>query len=199
MTIPTFEDIMLPLLQIIQDKKEYSLRQVEDALAKHFGLTEEERSRILPSGGMTYLYNRLGWAKTDMKFAGCIEQTGRGSFRISEKGLSLLKEKPTEITAKLLTRYDDFVEFQSIKKVKKGNGDLLQSSIDVAAQSPEESLEYAYQKLHSELSIELLNLIKSCSPDFFEKLVIDLLIKMGYGGSRREAGQAMGKSGEFQD
>ena len=194
--IPKYEEIMLPYLEFLADGKEYGLSETHDALAELFNLPDEELRELLPSGRQKIFRNRVGWAGTYLKKAGLLTSPKRAHFRISEKGLSLLKEKPTEITAKLLTRYDDFVEFQSIKKVKKGNGDLLQSSIDVAAQSPEESLEYAYQKLHSELSIELLNLIKSCSPDFFEKLVIDLLIKMGYGGSRREAGQAMGKSGD---
>ena len=194
--IPKYEEIMLPYLEFLADGKEYGLSETHDALAELFNLSDEELRELLPSGRQPIFRNRVGWAGTYLKKAGLLISPKRAHFRISEKGLSLLKEKPTEITAKLLTRYDDFVEFQSIKKVKKDKGDLVQSSIDVAAQSPEESLEYAYQKLHSELSIELLNLIKSCSPDFFEKLVIDLLITMGYGGSRREAGQAMGKSGD---
>ena len=194
--IPKYEEIMLPYLEFLADGKEYGLSETHDALAELFNLPDEELRELLPSGRQKIFRNRVGWAGTYLKKAGLLTSPKRAHFRISEKGLSLLKEKPTEITAKLLTRYDDFVEFQSIKKVKKDKSDLVQSSIDVAAQSPEESLEYAYQKLHSELSIELLNLIKSCSPDFFEKLVIDLLIKMGYGGSRREAGQAMGKSGD---
>jgi restriction system protein len=135
----------------------------------------------------------VGWARTYLKKAGLLTSPKRAHFRISDKGLSLLKEKPNEITSKFLTRYDVFVEFQSIKKDKKDNGNLLEPHlVDNADQTPEESLEYAYQKLHSELSKELLDIVKSCSSDFFERLVIDLLITMGYGGSRKEAGQAMG-------
>ena len=130
-----------------------------------------------------------------MKKAGLLTSPKRAHFQISDEGLSLLNENLTEITSKFLTRYDEFVEFQSIKKNKKESAAIDQPANNTD-QTPEESLEYAYQKLHSELSKELLGIIKSCSPVFFEKLVIDLLITMGYGGSRKEAGQAMGKSGD---
>ncbi len=132
-----------------------------------------------------------------MKKAGLLTSPKRAHFKISDKGLELLKENPTEITTKFLTRYDDFVEFKSIRKEKE-NGTTFQSELfeSDTDQTPEESLEYAYQKLKSDLSKEVLDIVKSCSPAFFEKLVIDLLIAMGYGGSRKEAGQAMGKSGD---
>ena len=121
----------------------------------------------------------------------------RAHFKISDAGLALLSEKPTGITSKYLTRYDAFLEFQSIKKTKADKVIAPQIQLDSATdQTPEESLEYAYQKLHSELSKELLSIVKTCTPSFFEKLVIDLLITMGYGGSRKEAGKAMGKSGD---
>lgn len=112
--------------------------------------------------------------------------------------MDLLKENPKEITSKFLTRYEEFVEFQSIKKDKKGNDPISQPQLmNNADQTPEELLEMAYQKLYSGLSKEVLEIVKSCSPAFFfERLVIDLLISMGYGGSRRDAGQALGKSGD---
>jgi len=195
--IPKYEEIMLPFLEYIADGKEHGLSETHDALAEQFKLTDDELRELLPSGRQPVFRNRVGWARTYLKKAGLLTSPKRAHFRISDKGLSLLKEKPTEITSKFLTRYDDFVEFQSIKKDKKDNAHLLQTQlVNNADQTPEESLEYAYQKLHSELSKELLDIVKSCSPEFFEKLVIDLLITMGYGGSRKEAGQAMGKSGD---
>jgi restriction system protein len=132
-----------------------------------------------------------------MKKAGLLISKKRAHFKISDKGLELLKENPTEINSKFLTRYDDFVKFKTIRRERE-NGDTSESGTieDNTDQTPEESLEYAYQKLHSELAKELLDIVKECSPDFFEKLVIDLLITMGYGGSRKDAGQAMGKSGD---
>jgi restriction system protein len=141
--------------------------------------------------------NRLGWARTYLKKAGLLTSPKRAHFKISDEGLALLNEKPTEITSKFLTRYTEFVEFQSIKKTKENKNIEPQTQLDEATdQTPEESLEYAYQKLHSALSKELLTIVKTCTPIFFEKLVIDLLITMGYGGSRKEAGKAMGKSGD---
>ena len=195
--IPKYEEIMLPFLKYIADGKEHGLSETHDALAEQFKLTDEERRELLPSGLQPVFRNRVGWARTYLKKAGLLTFPKRAHFKISDKGLSLLRENPTEITSKFLMRYDDFLEFQSIKKDKKDNGHLSQSYlVNNADQTPEESLEYAYQKLHSELSKELLDIVKSCSPEFFERLVIDLLITMGYGGSRKEAGQAMGKSGD---
>jgi len=194
--IPKYEQIMLPFLKYIADGQEHSLGETHDALAKQFGLTEQETRELLPSGRQPIFRNRVGWARTYLKKAGLVESPKRAHFRITDKGVSLLSENPPEITSKFLTRYEEFVEFQSIKKPKKDNTILKNQPHDNTDQTPEESLEYAYQKLHTELSKELLSVIKSCSADFFEKLVIDLLITMGYGGSRKEAGQAMGKSGD---
>lgn len=194
--IPKYEQIMLPFLKYIADGQEHSLGEAHDALARQFGLTEQETRELLPSGRQPIFRNRVGWARTYLKKAGLVESPKRAHFRITDKGVSLLSENPPEITSKFLTRYEEFVEFQSIKKPKKDNTILKNQPLDNTDQTPEESLEYAYQKLHTELSKELLSVIKSCSAEFFEKLVIDLLITMGYGGSRKEAGQAMGKSGD---
>ncbi|HDZ62399.1 MAG TPA: restriction endonuclease [Nitrospirae bacterium] len=197
MMIPKYEEIMLPLLKYLSDGKEHGLSETHDALAEQFKLTNEELRELLPSGKQTVFRNRVGWARTYMKKAGLLISPKRAHFKISEKGIELLKENPTEINSKFLARYDDFVEFQAIKKDKKDDVHLLRTQlVNNSDQTPEEALEYAYQKLHSELSKELLDIVKSCSPEFFEKLVIDLLITMGYGGSRKEAGQAMGKSGD---
>jgi len=195
--IPKYEKIMLPLLKYLADGEEHGLSETHDALAEQFQLTDDDLRELLPSGRQPVFRNRVGWARTYLKKAGLVTSPKRAHFRISDKGLSLLKENPKEITSKFLTRYNDFVEFKSIKKDKKDSGSLLQYlAVDNADQTPEESLEYAYQKLHTELSKELLDIVKSCSPDFFERLIIDLLITMGYGGSRKEAGQAMGRSGD---
>lgn len=195
--IPKYEEIMLPFLKYLSDKKVHSLSETHDALALDFNLTDDELRELLPSGQQPIFRNRLGWARTYLKKAGLLTSPKRAHFEISDIGLALLKEKPTKITSKFLMRYDDFVDFQTIKKPKIGNEASSQNQLDTESdQTPEESLEYAYQKLHSELSKELISIVKNCSPSFFEKLVIDLLITMGYGGSRREAGKAMGKSGD---
>lgn len=194
--IPKFEEIMLPFLKYLADGKEHGLSETHDALAEEFKLTTEELRELLPSGQQPVFRNRVGWARTYLKKAGLLTSPKRAHFKINEKGLALLNENPTELTSKF-KRFEDFMGFRSVKKDKKDNGSLFQSQLaDNTDQTPEESLEYAYQKLHSELSKELLDIVKSCSPEFFEKLVIDLLIAMGYGGSRKDAGQAMGKSGD---
>jgi len=195
--IPKYEEIMLPFLKYLSDEKEHSLSETHDVLAKEFKLTDDELRELLPSGQQPIFRNRLGWARTYLKKAGLLTSPKRAHFKISDTGLALLNENPTEITSKFLTRYDDFLEFQSIKKTKADkNIDPKIQLDDATDQTPEESLEYAYQKLHSALSKELLSIVKTCTPSFFEKLVIDLLITMGYGGSRKEAGKAMGKSGD---
>jgi len=195
--IPKYETIMLPLLKYLSDNKEHSLSETHDALAGKFNLSEQDLKELLPSGQQTIFRNRLGWARTYMKKAGLLISTKRAHFKISDKGLELLKESPSYINSKFLTRYDDFVKFKSTKKTKdnitSAKEDILQNNLD---QTPEESLEYSFQRLNSELSKEVLDIVKSCSPAFFENLVVDLLIAMGYGGSRKDAGQAMGKSGD---
>ncbi len=193
--IPTYEKIMLPFLKLLADGQEHGLNEIHDVLENQFGLTDEERRELLPSGLQPIFRNRVGWARTYLKKAGLVISPKRAHFKISDKGLKLLEENPSEITAKFLARYNEFVEFKSINKGKTipSKSELVENNTD---QTPEESLEYAYQKLRSELSNEVLDIVKSCSPTFFERLVIDLLIKMGYGGSRKDAGQAIGKSGD---
>jgi|688.fasta_scaffold66834_1 restriction system protein len=195
--IPSYEEIMLPLLNLLSDKQEHTLQEADDALAKHFKLTDLERDELLPSGQQPIFRNRLGWARTYMKKAGLLATPSRGKFIITEKGIDLLKEKPKEITSKFLRRYPEFIEFQSIKKIKDN---VIEQSFEISSiidgKTPEEALEYVYQKLKSELAKEVIDVVKNCTPAFFEKLVVDLIVRMGYGGSRKDAGQALGKTGD---
>lgn len=194
MPIPDYQAIMLPFLKLISDGKEYQYREVVDELANHFKLTENERKELLPSGSQFIFSNRVGWARTYLKKAGLVEASRRGAFKITQKGMDVLKKNPSEITVKFLEQFPEFVEFKNINR--------KQSEIETPSkeyeteQTPEESLEFAHQKLRQNLAQDLIEKIKSCSPAFFERLVIDLLIKMGYGGSRKDAGEAIGKSGD---
>jgi len=195
--IPTYEEIMLPFLKLLSDGKEHILNEAHDKLADHFQLTEEETRELLPSGQQPVFRNRIGWARTYLKKAGLLTSPRRAHFVITDRGRALLKENPKEITSSFLKRYDEFVEFQTIKRDKPAKGVSQKELSDpLDKQTPEEALEYTYQKLKSELSKEVLDTVKSCSPGFFEKLVVDLLIKMGYGGSRKDAGEALGKTGD---
>lgn len=195
--IPSYEEIMLPLLNLLSDKQEHTLQEADDALAEHFKLTDLDREELLPSGQQPIFRNRLGWARTYMKKAGLLATPSRAKFIITEKGIDLLKEKPKEITSKFLKRYPEFIEFQSIKKIKDN---VIEQSFEISSiidgKTPEEALEYAYQKLKSELAKEVIDVVKNCTPAFFEKLVVDLIVRMGYGGSRKDAGQALGKTGD---
>lgn len=193
MPIPDFQTVMLPLLKLISDSKEHQLREVIEELAKQFGLTESERKELLPSGRQAIFDNRVGWARTSLKKAGLLESPRRGVFIITQRGLDALRQNLSEINVKFLEQFPEFIEFRSISRKK--NEEEVSKEYEVE-ETPEESLEFAHQKLRQNLAQDLLEKIKSCSPAFFERLVIDLLIKMGYGGSRRDAGEAIGKSGD---
>ena len=196
MAIPDFQSIMLPLLQIASDGKEYSMQEARDELAKFFELSEEELEERLPSGLQTTFSNRVAWAKSYLTQADLLESPKRGKFHISERGKTVLKEGPKRINIKYLERFPEFQEFRQASK--KNQTEKTTKSIAEQKQSatPEESLEQAYQQLRDEVANELLHLIKSNSPEFFEKLVVQVLVKMGYGGSVKEAGKATRKTAD---
>jgi len=190
MAIPDYQTVMLPLLRSIKDKSEHSLREVIDALAGDFNLTEDDRKMLLPSGQQTIFDNRVGWARTYMKKAGLIESTRRGYFKITPRGLEVLSKNPVKIDVKYLSQFPEFVEFQTAKRSASEEKQPRSDS------TPEEVLETAYQELRENLASELLSQLKLNSANLFEKTVVELLLKMGYGGSRKDAGQAIGKSGD---
>ncbi len=194
MAIPDYQSIMLPLLEFISDSKEHKMRNVTDELALKLGVTEEEQKELLPSGVAPVFYNRTAWAKTYLKKAGLIDSPKQGIVIISKRGLEVLKKKPNSINVKFLKQFSEFIEFQTSKREE---GDVEIDSIeDQSIETPEELLETAYQKIRKSLASELINKVVELSPAFFEKLVVELLVKMGYGGSIKDAGKAMGKSGD---
>jgi restriction system protein len=190
MAIPVFQQIMLPLLKLLEDKQEHSLRQIIDLLTNQFNLTQEEQHELLPSGKQAIFDNRVGWARTHLKKAGLLESTRRGFFRITDRGLQVLNQKLAKIDVKFLEQFEEFKEFRAIKREKPIELD------EEAETTPEEALANAYQNLKNELAIELLQQLKASSPRQFENIVIDLLVAMGYGGSRKDAAKAIGKSGD---
>jgi len=195
MAIPDYQTIMLPLLKYLSDVKEHHIRETIDALALQFGLTSEERKELLPSGQQYTFDNRIGWARTYMKKAGLIESTRRGYFKITEKGLKVLDEVPEEINVRFLKKFPEFVEFQTLKR-EKSEEEKERENAEKDLLTPEESIESSYQRLRQNLAVDLIQQVKNCSPSFFEKLVIDLLISMGYGGTRKDAGEAIGRSSD---
>lgn len=193
MAIPDYQSIMLPLLEQISDNKEWVFRNVVEELAKKYSLTEEERKELLPSGQQPIFDNRVGWARTYMKKAGLIDAPKRGLLKISPKGLEILQKKPERINVKYLQQFPEFLEFQSLKRDESSTEEKV---VEQEEQTPEESLDYSYQKIRKALALELLNKVMNLTPAFFEKLVVELLVKMGYGGSIKDAGKAIGKSGD---
>ena len=176
MGIPDYQSIMLPLLKLASDKKEHLMQETIEKLAVNFNLSESDRRELLPSGQQEIFDNRVGWARTYLKKAGLIDSPKRGVFIITEKGQKVLQSNPQKINVSFLRQYPEFVEFQMVKKDSKE----LEDGEASVQQTPEESLEYGYQKLRQALAQDLLSKIKSCSPAFFEKLVVELLVKMGY-------------------
>ena len=193
MAIPDYQTLMLPLLKLTADRKEYSLAQTIDILADQFKLTAEERKALLPSGQTTIFLNRVGWARTYLKKSGLLETTRRGFFRITDRGMQILKQNPPRIDAKFL---DQFEEFRAFREAGRDKSTSRKEKEKTEAETPEEALENAYQTLRDNLANELVQQIKQSPPSLFEKIVVELLVRMGYGGSRKDAGQALGKTGD---
>ena len=192
MTIPDFQTIMLPFLQFSSDGKMHNFLEATDALAKEFKLTPEEIDTLIPSGQQRFA-NRVGWAKTHLKKAGLIDYPQRGHFQITQRGVNVLKETPEAIDMKYLMKFPEFQEFRKVGQVDKEKEKIENTSEPLP---PEESIEVAYQEIRAGLADDLLDYVLKCSPAFFEKLVVELLVSMGYGGSQENAARAVGKSGD---
>lgn len=193
MAIPDYQTIMLPLLKFTGDGNEHFLHDAIAAIADEFELSEAERKEMLPSGQQEVFRNRVGWALTYMKQAALLKKTRRGYFQITERGKEVLSNNPAKINAKFLEQFPEFLEF---KQRKRHKGDKPKTEPEPSTETPEEKLENAYQKLQEGLAADLLQTVKDSSPPFFERLVVELLLQMGYGGSRREAGKAIGKTSD---
>ncbi|NIR48673.1 restriction endonuclease [candidate division KSB1 bacterium] len=192
MAIPDYQTIMLPLLRFAGDGRIHTFREAVYALAEEFSLSEAERTELLPSGQQPIFDNRVGWASTYLKKAGLLDAPQRGSIQITERGKEILSKNPQRIDVQFLDQFDEFVEFRKLRRDKEQDDRNKQLRLE----TPEELLETAHQSLRDDLSANILSTIKNCSPEFFERLVVDMLVSMGYGGSRKEAGQAIGKTGD---
>lgn len=193
MPIPDFQSIMLPLLQSASDGQVHYIHDAVKELSKHYSLSEEEKTRLLPSGQQPVFYNRVGWARTYLKKAGLVEDPRRGYFQITEKGRLVLEENPPKIDMKYLKRFPEYIEF---RQTVRETADKVIEEEDLEGLTPEEALEDAYQRIRRDLADELLEYVQKSTPGFFEKLVVELLVKMGYGGSQRSAARAVGQSGD---
>ena len=195
MAIPDYQSCMLPFLRFLADGHEHSLRDAEEALAEHFELTAAERAELLPSGQQGIFKNRIGWARTYLKKAGLLAAPKRGVFKISDRGLQALASNPSRIDGRYLEQFPEFIAFREASRPTTATAADLPESTPTGA-TPEEAIEAAHQGLRVQLGQELLARILACSPSFFEQLVVELLVKMGYGGSRRDAGERIGQTGD---
>jgi restriction system protein len=198
MPIPPFQTLLKPTLELLADKAVWRLRELEEKLAQRLGVTNEEREILLPSGAMPMFYNRVGWAKWHLDRAKLVETVNRGSYRITDRGLSVLAQAPAVIDKRFL---DQFVEAPLAKGARGStaggaDADVEGDAAPDVALSSEELMESASKALQAMVATELVARIKAESPAFFERLVVKLLLKMGYGGSRQEAGRAVGRSGD---
>ena len=201
MPIPDYQTLMLPLLKLASDESEHRFRDAIDSLAVQFNLTEEERNEMLPAGSSRVIDNRVGWARTYLKQAGLIESPRRGVFKITDQGKALLVENPARIDVALLRRYPAFLDFQGRRgeredQIEQRPQTPVREAEPDSKETPEDLLAQAYRGIRRDLARELLEQIKNASPSFFERLVVDLLVKMGYGGNRQDAGRAIGRSGD---
>ena len=197
MAIPDYQTLMLPVLQLASEG-EQRVADVVDLLADRLGLTDEERQKLLPSGRQRVLHNRIHWAKFYLTKAGFLSSPGRGRFATTQAGKELLAEKLDRIDVSVLMRQPDFREFY------RNEGNTASSTVETApgtasnepTTTPEEQIEEAYQALEGTLRADLLDRIAKNSPSFFEQLIVDLLVAMGYGGSHKNAAAQLGRSGD---
>ncbi|WP_298818564.1 restriction endonuclease [Chloroflexus sp.] len=194
MSIPDFQTLMLPLLRALADGQEHAIRDLVNHLATEFQLTEAELSQLIPSGKQPLFYNRVGWARTYLVKAGLLEMTRRATYRITARGQQVLASNPPRIDIQFLEQFPEYRRFREGDRDQEREREFPQRvSPD---RTPQELLEAAYQEIRDSLAQELLTLVKQCSPVFFEQLVVELLVKMGYGGSHRDAARAVGQVGD---
>ncbi len=199
MMIPEFQTLMLPVLEFCGDQKEHGSRETIEYISDKLSLTPDERQQLLSNGRRTVIYDRVLWARTYMKMAELLESPKRGNYRITKRGLDVLTQKPLRIDIKFLMQFPEFVNFYRKNKPEKemnGNSEENHLQPDEPVLTPEEQLENAYESIREKLADEILEQLKGVSPDFFERIVVEVIVSMGYGGSRKDAGQTVGRSGD---
>lgn len=194
MAIPDYQTLMLPLLRYAEDGKEHSFREAVEHLADEFSLTDSERAELLPSGTALLFSNRVGWARTYLKYANLIQPHKRGLFSITAEGKALLAKSPERIDNSTLAQYEAFREWRL--RSRDTETPAIPAVDKSEEQTPEDAMAAAHASVRKALEAELLEQIKASSPVFFERLVVDLIVAIGYGGSHKDAGRAIGKSGD---
>ncbi len=199
MAIPDYETLMLPVLRVAGDGQQHRIGDVVDQLALDFRLTAEEQQRLLPSGRQATFANRVGWAKTYLVQAGLLEATKRAHFKITARGKKSLAENPPRIDNAYLSQFAEFLQFKERGKSPENEAPTIAGetpTVPVHSETPDELLRGTVKQIETALKRELLDRILAAPPAFFESLIVALLLAMGYGGSREEAGKIVGRSGD---
>lgn len=194
MPVPGFQEFMLPMMKICSDGKEHNIHEIIEDMKKNLLVSDSDANILIPSGTQTVLNNRVTWARTYLIKAGLLEFTRRTYCIITERGKEALRESPSRIDIRYLKRYPEFLEFHDAKRMKPGIPNDKEIVRDLI--TPDEKMEDAYEEMRDSLAEQIVSNAKRCSPAFFERLVVELLVKMGYGGSWRDAARAVGQSGD---
>lgn len=197
-TVPDFQSFFRPLLEVIQDGSSYSTTDLYQLLARHFDLSEKAKSEVLPSGKQKTYMNRIAWAKTYLKKAGLLEQPARAVVQITPAGKQLLLTAPARIDVGFLKNYsEEFLDFHTMDKDSTaGNETTVSYGKPQDTDTPDIVMATAFKSIQKALAADLLVKVKEGSPDFFEQLVVDLLINMGYGGAVPDNGHVTPSSAD---
>lgn len=194
MSIPDYQTLMLSVLRLAKTGERRVL-DVIDPIADEFGLSQEQREELLPSGRQRTLHNRIHWAKFYLTKAGLLSAPGRGRFAVIKEGTRLLASNPAKVDVQTLLQYPAFKDFYKAE-TSETVPTKLTASTPTQTVTPEEQIEVSYRAVEDALRTELLDRILANSPAFFEQLIVDVLIAMGYGGSHKDAARQLGKSGD---
>jgi restriction system protein len=193
-TVPDYQSLMLPVLRAAA-AGEQRIGTVVQSLGEELGLSEAARAALLASGRQTIFANRVHWAKTYLAKAGLVEATRRGHFRLTQRGANVLAANPERIDNRFLSRFEEFRQF-SDRSAQPTDDEFVPEPADAAEQTPDEIMRAAHRRIEAALAEELLDRVRAAPPDFFERLIVNLLLAMGYGGSAADAGRALGRSGD---
>ncbi len=200
MAVPGYQEFMLPLLKLASDGNEHTISEAMETLASQMSISEVDQDEMLPSGTQTRYYNRVSWAVTYLTKSLLLEKVGRARFRIAARGKEVLAQNPPRVDSAFLEQFPEYKAFKAKKNAPSAKDSqeaaIDESSLPDLGVTPEERLETAYGELHDALADDVLERIRKCSPKFFERVVVDVLVAMGYGGSRADAAQVVGKSGD---
>ena len=195
MPIPDFQSLMLPIMKVAQDGEEHTARELRQRIGDDLGLADAERKELLPSGTQPVLTNRIAWARAHLTMAGLLEKTGRGAFRITQRGKDAMASNPSTINMRFLFQFPEYEEARTKAKTDTAVEPAAHASATEVA-SPQERIELAFRELNNSLTADLRAKLASIDPFRFEQVVLDLLVKMGYGGSKKEAAQVTQKTGD---